>query len=155
MNFDFILIISQSINKKKSTLLSYYIMYFTGAEFNKESNANENGKNQKQFYKLINETGNHRGYTFKNGLNVDSNLFTNDACAAGGFHFTDSENIGRWVNYSDEIGVMVFAVPMTIPDDAKVIIFTDEKKYKTDKFILDLDHKIYIWSNPELCMAAV
>ena len=118
---------------------------YSGKEFNlyvKETN--------KKLVRLTNESENHNGFQYKTGLNIDTLPFNPlGSCKPGGLYFCDISNFTNFINYKDKKCVNIRNV--IIPDDS--IIYVENKKYKTDKFILDKPEKIF--ENIELCLVAV
>ena len=104
---------------------------YKGSEFN---NLHKN----KIFYKLTNESENHNGFQFVDGINIDT--------FGRGFCFTDRENMKYWFDYNHN-GVMMYYREIIIPDDASVFAYDNE--YKTDKIILR--SKYNIWDNDDMC----
>lgn len=85
--------------------------------------------------KLTNETENHNGFQFQNGLNVDIvPFYPKGQCKRGGIYFIDADNINNWLSYNSNVGEMIHIRNVTIPDDARVYI--KGEKFKADKIIL-------------------
>jgi len=85
------------------------------------------------FVKLTNETENHNGLQFVDGLNIDCKPFNpNGLCQIGGIYFIKEKYVHIWIAYNGKLMVNVRKV--SIPDDAKVYI--ENKKFKADKIIL-------------------
>ena len=91
------------------------------------------------FIKLTNETENHNGFQFVDGLNIDILPFdTTYGCSPGGIYFTDIENAHMWIEYgADTMYHMRYVI---IPNDARVYVEAD--KFKTDKLILSPKYHI-------------
>jgi hypothetical protein len=82
------------------------------------------------FYKILNDTWTHHGYTYSPGLNIDPIPFNTDyQCCAGGFYFSDLENLYQYANYGTQVAKII------IPNDAKMAF--ELGKYKADKIIID------------------
>ena len=103
----------------------------------------------KKFYKLTTETENHNGFKFKDGLNTDIHPINTNNCSEGGLYFTDENNISRWMWYGNKI--MKWIREVEILNDS--LIFVENDKYKTDKFILK--QKKYLYEDEEICNSAV
>ena len=83
-----------------------------------------------RFYKLTNETENHNGFQFNDGINIDTVSFNpTGKCSAGGIYFTERDNIGRWISYIN----VSYIREIEIIDDSMVYI--EEYKFKADKLI--------------------
>src|SRR5579872_1797184 len=112
----------------KTGIKKYKWCTMTGEDFNKISSGIT-------FIKLTNSEESHRGYQFKDGLNVDKNIFTAyEECCPGGIYFIEEKYMMNWIFYNREIGCMRYVRKVTIPDDANVYI--EDKKIKADKIIL-------------------
>ena len=91
------------------------------------------------FLKLTNETENHNGFQFMDGLNIDSVSFDpTGECKPGGIYFTKECEAWRWLNYNSK--VMIYMRIVTIPNDANVYI--EDMKFKADKIILESKQRI-------------
>lgn len=103
----------------------------TGKVFNESFDSSDTN-----FIKLTNATEIHRGFQFRDGLNIDTNI--NGSHSLGicneGIHFTTEVYAHNWIVYNDETGIMRYMRKVTIPDDA--IVFIGDKKLKTNKIIL-------------------
>lgn len=124
--------------------------YILGSKFNEERK-----EDKYNYYKLTNLTEIHRGFAFKDGLNVLQEPFNTDIkCAGGGFYFCHGKDMGNWFFYTtkkkiNEMGVefqfcdepMCYIRKVIIPDDVRVVVGT--KKIKTNKFILGEKILIY------------
>src|SRR5579872_2844850 len=98
-----------------------------GSEFN------ELFSNQ-TFIKLTNETENHNGFQFVDGLNIDTIDFNpNGQCQSGGIYFTHSTLMHKWIGYAPD-NIMRYIRKVIIPDDARIYI--EKYKFKADKIIL-------------------
>ena len=89
------------------------------------------------YYKVTNKNECHHGYQYKDGLNILKEKFNDDStasCCAGGFYFTDYENLPRFFEYGTWIR------EVTIPEDAKVVKDPEGDKWRTDKIILSVLH---------------
>lgn len=91
--------------------------------------------------KVLRKDFTHNGYTFINGLNIDThNIHADEThCSPNGIYFTWSIDVLNWLNYKKELH---WIVPVKVPDDATVILFAG--KAKADKIILELDKAIAI-----------
>jgi len=107
-------------------------------------------------------------FQYKYGLNVPletADLSLEKTCGPGGLYFTylyDDMNRNRWVDD--------YAYHITIPDDASVVYYRSEDKFKTDQLVIEKpwaaeEYERYIkfrakWlkylvQTPELCLAAI
>ena len=103
------------------------------------------------FYKLTNDTENHHGLQYKDGLNEDIIPFSpKGECTSGGIYFTDEKNIEKWIHCCND-SIVKWIREVRIPNDAKNYI--EKNKYKTDKIILN-ERKLF-WEIEKLCKLAV
>ena len=103
------------------------------------------------FYKLTNDTENHHGLQYKDGLNEDIIPFSSKGeCTSGGIYFTDGKNIEKWIHCCNN-SIVKWIREVQIPNDAKIYI--EKNKYKTDKIILN-ERKLF-WEIEKLCKLAV
>ena len=103
------------------------------------------------FYKLTNDTENHHGLQYKDGLNEDIIPFSSKGeCTSGGIYFTDEKNIEKWIHCCND-SIVKWIREVQIPNDAKIYI--EKNKYKTDKIILN-ERKLF-WEIEKLCKLAV
>jgi hypothetical protein len=101
------------------------------------------------YFKVLNDRRKHHGFQYKEGLNVDTNVFTEDDCE-NGLHFCTTEQIGRW------IGCGQWLAFINIPSDARVCNF--KNKSKADKIIIDRIIPLEdweMWNNYEFCLRMV
>jgi len=121
---------------------------FSGEEFNKQY------KNY-EFYKLLNENLKHFGFTYENGLNVDTNKFNStEECSKGGLYFIEKNKIPMWIGHTN----YHFITKCFIPNDANVCVEND--KFKSDKLIVDINNKTTIanssiWNDYNFCKFAI
>ena len=67
------------------------------------------------YYKILNQTMNHHGFQYKEGVNVDIIPFhPSGECQAGGLYFTDWNHIHEYISYG------TLLADVSIPDDALV-----------------------------------
>jgi hypothetical protein len=109
--------------------MSYPIL--SGIEFNKLYG-------EKTFVKLTNKTENHRGFQYKDGLNIDTNEFGIQFDV--GLFFTEYDKIYKWIEINYNYSHSYYRI-VTIPDYSQVCI--DYDAYKTDKFILGERKEIF------------
>ena len=89
----------------------------------------------KIFVKLTNQSENHHGFQFQTGLNIDTIPFNPQGdCQPGGIYFCSIEQLPRWLYYNSEVGQMFYARFVTIPDQARVWI--ESNQFKADHLIL-------------------
>jgi len=89
-----------------------------------------------KFFKITNDKENHFGFQYRDGLNVLTEEFNNDtkqSCCRGGFYFTDSENIFRflWKGYY----LRKVELPMGDPE-FKIVYDISGDKCRANKIIL-------------------
>jgi len=104
---------------------------------------------QKTLIKLTNKWCSHRGYTYKDGLNVDRYKLSPQH-KRGGFCFANMDNISIWLAYY--FYEMKYCWDVVIPSDATVIVY--DNYYKTDKFVISNKRKISdldCWNNKKFC----
>lgn len=83
------------------------------------------------FYKYLNNSLYHNGYTYKLGLNIDPNEFNpSGTCKSGGFYFTDITNLSNFSAYGNKIA------KIKLLEDAVYYIDPSGDKYKTNKFYI-------------------
>jgi hypothetical protein len=101
----------------------------------------------RKFYKITNSEEDHKGFQYKDGLNVDTiQFYPNEACEAGGLYFSDDVNFVSYLLYGPHIR------EVTIPDDARV--YSEKDKYKADKIVLGprcLIEESDVWKDIDLC----
>jgi hypothetical protein len=96
----------------------------TGEEIN-------NMTNNEIFVKCIAENLTHHNFTYKIGLNKDTQIFYPCSnCKSGGFYFTDTKNINKFLHYGTKLA------NVKIPNNARCYLEID--KIKCDQFILEL-----------------
>ena len=96
---------------------------YTGEEFN-------NLTKGETFIKILNKKQNHKGFQYKQGLNVDIEPFNpSGTCLPGGLYFANIKNFLDFYSFGESMWRIL------IPKDAK--IYVEENKYKGDKFILE------------------
>ena len=107
------------------------------------------------FYKLTKKNEIHNNFPFIDGLNIDPIAFNpTDCCSPGGIYFSDYDNIGRWIEYSNT--QMYWIRKIQIPPDALVCVC--KNKFKSDKIILEhreLLSEFEGWKNYDFCLQAV
>jgi hypothetical protein len=83
-------------------------------------------------YKLLHKNLEHRGFKYKEGLNVDHVPFTAYGdCEPGGLYYTDFAHIGMWFNVD-----YVWIADVTVPADAHVHPGPRGDKWKADRIVL-------------------
>ena len=87
----------------------------------------------KKLVKLTNEECCHNGFSFSEGLNVDTVPFDpTGKCQSGGIYFIHEEDIYLWLHYGGKI--MYYIWDVEVPADAQV--YDEGNKFKADKLIL-------------------
>lgn len=107
--------------------------------------------NNKPFYKFINRNKIHKGFTYKQGLNVDTLPFNpTDTCRQGGLYFTTKDNIFHFKKYGD------YCCNIIIPDDAQC--YVEKYAIKANKIIVESFrevHQMSEWFDEDFCISAV
>ena len=90
------------------------------------------------------------GYKYQYGINKAADyahLGGNIACCGGGLYFTKVERnkANAWVN--------TYAYHVSVPDDATVVYYADQNKFKTDKLVIEADasegfYAAHVYLNP-------
>lgn len=87
------------------------------------------------YYKIINNSKNHRGMIYKLGLNEDILPFNpKNRCSAGGLYFTNKDYICNYFYYGNLL------CEINLCEDSK--IWYEGDKAKTDKFIIVKIHNL-------------
>lgn len=108
---------------------------YTGKEFN-ETFANLS------FYKLLYEDFTHHGFTYKNGLNINTKkqalkkIYYND-----GLYFTNLYAVQYWLQQLCDVK---YIAKVTIPDNALVHIRESDNAYYSDMICLDFSTMINV-----------
>lgn len=83
-------------------------------------------------YKLLHKNLEHRGFKYKEGLNVDHLPFTAYGdCEPGGLYYTDFAHIGVWLSAQH-----AWIADVTVPVDARVHPGPHGDKWKADQIVL-------------------
>lgn len=99
----------------------------TGRQFNELSKG-------MRFYKLTTANELHRGFLYRDGLNVDTERFI-ALPHNPGLHFTEESMIASWVDIFNGLGTpLKWKREVKIADDAKVYYQFDQ--FKADQLIL-------------------
>jgi hypothetical protein len=102
-----------------------------------------------RYWRLTNETEEHRGLQYKTGLNVDPLQFSpSGACSAGGMYFFHESQL---IYARDYVRDPKWMRLVTLTPNSKV--WAEERKYKTSEFILG--ERAFFYLPEEICMAAV
>lgn len=67
------------------------------------------------YFKILNKDLCHRGFQYKEGLNVDTNEFDPSPKCGGGLFFTDGKNIFSFLDYGTKIA------DVTVPDGELIV----------------------------------
>ncbi len=98
-----------------------------------------------KFYKLTNESENHNGFQFVDGINIDTQKFNpSGECSSGGLYFTELNKIAMWISYRGQN--MKYIREVEILDDS--LIYIEDNKFKADKFIL---HQKVLLAGTSIC----
>ena len=87
----------------------------------------------KTYYKITNINECHYSLQYHDGLIIDPNKFDNNpkhSCVKGGIYFTIKEYLYKFSDYGRWIR------PIMIPKDAKVILDSNNDKYRADRLFL-------------------
>ncbi|BCS82858.1 ankyrin repeat protein [Cotonvirus japonicus] len=104
-------------------------------------------------YKIINESGNHRGYQYSEyGLNILSDIFVKQdskkykPCMENGFYFTDIHHILMYLEY----GIYLWRIDLPT-EDKDFIMEKDpiDEKYRSNKIILSQKYDLRLKSTFE------
>lgn len=101
------------------------------------------------YFKVLNETLKQYNFQYQLGLNIDTNPFDDKKCK-NGLHFCTADKIPLWLGYGSKLAFV------SIPEDAKIIHFSD--KSKSDRLIIEkvIDLKDWeMWKNEEFCSEAL
>jgi hypothetical protein len=102
-----------------------------------------------RYWRLTNETEEHRGLQYKTGLNVDPLPFSpSGTCSEGGMYFFHESQL---IYASDYVRGQKWMRPVTLTPNSKV--WAEKHKYKTSEFTLGERALFYL--PEELYMAAV
>jgi hypothetical protein len=95
------------------------------------------------FYKILNPTLIHKGFQYKIGVNIDTNLFNPIGyCQKGGLYFTDIDNIHRHIKSSlDKIAIVTL--------NPYEPIWIEKNQYKAHKINITQIHDINTYKNSE------
>lgn len=118
---------------------------YTGEQFNKIPHG--------PLIKLTNSGEIHKGYLYKDGLNLDHQPFNpTGSCEWGGLYFIELKYITSLL----DTGEFQYMREVEIPGDA--LVYIDNLKFKTNKFKLKPRHEIMshpLWSNNNICLEAL
>lgn len=93
-----------------------------------------------KYYKITNESENHFGYQYHDGLNILEESFNDDprkSCCPGGFYFTNAKHILSFFRH----GVYLREVELPIDDpEFKMILDPEKDKWRCNKIILGKRH---------------
>ena len=90
---------------------------------------------EKLYFKITNKKENHHGFQYYDGLNELKEEFNDDpdaSCVAGGFYFTDVENIFKFLDF----GIYLREITLPINDSDFRIVKDKSDKWRTNKIIL-------------------
>ncbi len=88
----------------------------------------------KLYFKITNHNENHQGFQYRDGLNILTQPFNDnpkDSCVAGGFYFTDVDNIFEFLHH----GVHLREVILPTDDPDFKIIKDGKNKWRANKII--------------------
>ena len=95
------------------------------------------------YFKITNATENHHGFQYSNGLNVLREKFNDnpaDSCCAGGFYFTNAENIFKYLDYGIYLREVI--LPTENPD-FRMIKDPEGDKWRANMIILGKRYDLY------------
>ena len=92
----------------------------------------------KNGYKVIRSDMTHHGFTYRKGLNVDSNPFLYEgSCVPGGLYFfTGLKDLPDWLGYGDHLW------EVEVPEDSPCVPDPEGGKYRAHKLILKKRHSL-------------
>ena len=92
----------------------------------------------KKGYKVIRSDMKHHGFTYKKGLNVDSNPFDyKGSCVPGGLYFfTELKGLPDWLGYGNHLW------EVEVPEDSPCVPDPKGGKYRAHKLILKKRHSL-------------
>ncbi len=100
-------------NYKNNSNYCELVESFKNIDFSNKSNI-EISDNSQIYYKYICKSNIMKKFTYKEGLNIDTNEFNStDNCAKGGLYFTDLKNIHYFDNYGENLWKVI--VPKQLP----------------------------------------
>ena len=83
------------------------------------------------YFKITNEDESHRGYQYKDGLNIlDKSFEREGSCVPGGLYFTTAKHIAKFLHYG------CYLREITLPSDCVWVKDPEEDKYRANKIIL-------------------
>ena len=109
-----------------------------------------------EFYKILKNDLIHFGHEYVNGINICAEKFnSNGECSSGGLYFTELNKVPMWLKYTSNL---TYIVKVEILDDS--LIYVENDKFKTDKFLIHLSAKCEIqnfpyWNNYDFYKLAV
>ena len=100
-------------------------------------------------YRITNEDEIHNGFQYNTGLNVDTLPFNpTESCKSGGMYFFDRTQIKDYKKYA----MMAYWIrQVIILEDEDSLVYVEEGKYKTNKFILNDRIRIGYDEPDQLC----
>jgi len=100
-------------------------------EFIKLFPSNNPDEQNNCYYKFLNNSMTHFGFTYELGLNVDTKEFNpSGTCEAGGLYFSNYNYIHNFTNFGEKLAII------ELLDDAEFYIDPEGYKAKTNKFII-------------------
>ncbi len=88
------------------------------------------------YFKITNEKENHNGFQYADGLNILEEEFCDDpnkSCCAGGFYFTDANNILKFMEYG--INLRRVILPTNNPE-FRMVMDKSGDKWRANMIIL-------------------
>ena len=80
------------------------------------------------YFKILADDLCHNGFQYKEGLNVDTNIFDETPSCGGGLFFSDEKNIIEFCNYGNKIAVV------TVPEGKQIVKVNN--KFKSHSVII-------------------
>jgi len=96
-----------------------------------------------QYYKITNREEIHHGFPYQDGLNVLKEPFNDDeqkSCVAGGFYFSDKQNIKNFFSYGSNLRIIYLP---TEDRDFKMVKDPAGDKWRANKIIFGEKHSLY------------
>ena len=95
------------------------------------------------YFKITNAAEKHNGFQYSDGLNVLNEKFNdnpNDSCCAGGFYFTDAENIFEFLDFGIYLREVI--LPIENPD-FRMIKDPKGDKWRANMIILGKQYDLF------------
>jgi hypothetical protein len=105
----------------------------------------------KEYFKITSKDENHKGYQYKDGLNILDKKFEPDgSCVAGGLYFTDKHSLCEYYDYGVWIREVFVPHNAQVVEDVVKYVVNDEfgdfkypRKWRADKLVFGEKYKLY------------